>query len=83
MQAYQIETSISDCGIIKLPEMPFLFNKKVNLFIISNEENTTKLEQRKQAMDRLLKRQTTMPFYQWTDKELDNMRYECLKEKHR
>jgi maleate cis-trans isomerase len=82
MQTYQIDTSISEKGVIKLPEMPHLYNKKVKLIIISSEENTTEFEQRKQAMERLLKRQNTMPISHWTDEELDNIRYECLKEKH-
>jgi len=82
MQAYQIDTSISERGVIKLPEMPYLYNKKVKLFIISSEEYSTEFEQRKQAMERLLKRQNSMPVCHWTDDELDNIRYECLKEKH-
>ena len=82
MQAYQIETSISERGVIKLPEMPYLYNKKVKLIIISSEDNSTEFGPRKQAMERLLKRQNTMPVRHWTDEELDNIRYECLKEKH-
>jgi len=79
MNAYQIDTSISEHGVIRLPEMPFLHNKKVKLIIISAENNTTEFEQRRQAMDRLLERQHTS---RWTDEELDNLRYECLQEKH-
>ena len=79
MLAYQIDTSISENGIIRLPEMPYLYNKKVKLIIISSENTSTEFEQRKQAMERLLKRQTTS---HWTDEELDNIRYERLKEKH-
>jgi len=82
MQTYQIDTSISERGVINLPEMPHLFNKKVKLFIISSEDNTTEFEQRKQAMDRLLKRQNSIPVCHWTDDELDNIRYECLNEKY-
>ena len=82
MQTYQIDTSISGRGVIKLPEMPYLYNKKVKLIIISSEGNTTELEHRKQAMERLLKRQDTMSASYWTDEELDNIRYECLKEKY-
>jgi len=52
------------------------------LIIISLEDNSTKFEQRKQAMERLLKIQNTMPENHWTDEELDNIRYEYLKEKH-
>jgi hypothetical protein len=81
MQAYQIDTSISEMGVIKLPEMPYLYNKKVKLIIISSDDNTTVLEQRKQAMERLLDRQP-IPINHWTDEELDNIRYERLKEKH-
>ena len=79
MQAYQIDTSISENGVIRLPEMPYLHNKKVKLIIISSENNSTGFEQRKQAMERLLKRQTVN---HWTDEELDNIRYEYLKEKY-
>jgi len=82
MQTYQIDTSISGRGVIRLPEMPYLHNKKVKLIIISPEENSTEFEQRKQAMERLLNRQNTMSANYWTDEELDNIRYECLKEKH-
>ncbi|MDR0792437.1 MAG: hypothetical protein LBE82_03950 [Chitinophagaceae bacterium] len=82
MQTYQIDTSISEKGIIKLPEMPYLYNKKVKLIIISSDDNPTELKQRKQAMDRLLQRQNAMPASHWTDEELDNIRYEYLKEKY-
>ena len=41
---------------------------------------TTKYEQRKQAMERLLNRQSVN---HWTDEELDNIKYEYLKEKHK
>ncbi|MCL2097715.1 MAG: hypothetical protein FWH23_03025 [Bacteroidales bacterium] len=82
MQTYQIDTSISEGGVINLPEMPYLHNKKVKLIIISSEDNSTKFEQRKRAMERLLKRQNSMPISHWTDQELDNIRYESLKEKH-
>ena len=79
MQAYQIDTSISEGGVIKLPEMPYLYNKKVKLIIISSENSSTKQEQRKQAMERLLNRQAAS---HWTDEDIDNIRYEHLKEKH-
>jgi hypothetical protein len=82
MHAYQIDTSISERGVIKLPEMPYLYNKKVKLIIVSSEDNRVEFEQRKQAMERLLKRQNTTPVSHWTDEELDNIRYEYLKEKH-
>jgi hypothetical protein len=82
MQTYQIDTSISERGVIKLPEMPYLYNKKVKLIIISSEDSSTKFEQRKQAMERLLTRQKSLPPNHWTDEELDNIRYECLKERH-
>ncbi|MDR0796878.1 MAG: hypothetical protein LBE79_12660 [Tannerella sp.] len=82
MQTYQIDTSISEKGVIKLPEMPYLYNKKVKLIIISSDDNSTVFEQRKQAMERLLNRQNAIPVSHWTDEELDNIRYEYLKEKH-
>jgi len=82
MQAYQIDTSISKRGVIKLPEMPYLYNKKVKLFIISSEDNSSEFEQRKQAMERLLKRQNSIPVCHLTDDELDNIRHENMKEKH-
>jgi len=77
MHAYQIDTSISESGVIRLPEMPYLCNKKVKLIIISSEDKSTELEQRKQAMERMLRRQNIS---HWTDDELDNIRYEYLKE---
>ena len=79
MHAYQIDTSISKGGVIRLPEMPYLYNKKVKLIIISSEDNSTEFEQRKQAMERLLQRQNIS---HWTDDELDDFRYEYLKEKY-
>ena len=82
MHAYQIDTSISGDGVIELPEHPYLYNKRVKLIIISSEDNSTELEQRKEAMERLLRRQNTIPLHHLTDEELDNIRYECLKEKH-
>ena len=82
MQTYQIDISISERRVINLPEMPYLYNKKVKLIIIPSEDNSTKFEQRKQAMERLLKEQNTIPVSYWTDQELDNIKYECLKERH-
>jgi hypothetical protein len=82
MQTYQIDADISDKGVINLPSVPHLYNKKVKLIIIPTEDNTTVSERRKRAMERLLKRQETMPFSRWSDDELDDMRYECLNEKH-
>lgn len=82
MQTYQIEADVSDKGVINLLSMPYLYNRKVKLIIIPTEDNTTKSELRKLAMERLLKRQEAIPFSHWSDDELDNMRYECLNEKH-
>jgi len=79
MYTYQIDTSISENGVIRLPEMPSLYNKKVKLIIISSEDSSTEINQRQQAMERLLSRQNIS---HWTDEELDNFRYECLKEKY-
>jgi len=79
MHTYQIDTSISKNGVIRLPEVPYLYNKKVKLIIISSEDGSTEINQRKQAMERMLKRQNVS---HWTDEELDNIRYKCLKEKH-
>ena len=39
-------------------------------------------EQRKHAMERLLKIQDTMPASHWTDNELDSIKYECLSKKY-
>jgi len=82
MQTYQIDTSISERGVINLPEMPSLYSTKVKLIIIPSEDCSTKFEQRERAMERLLKAQDAMPISHWTDEELDDIRYECLKEKH-
>ncbi|MCL2073322.1 MAG: hypothetical protein FWH18_05350 [Marinilabiliaceae bacterium] len=81
MHAYQIDTSVSDRGVIELLGMPYLYNKKVKLIVIP-EERTTTLEQRRQAAERIMKRQETIPLRHYSDEELDNMRYEYLKEKH-
>ena len=79
MYTYQIDTSISENGVIRLPEMPSLYNKKVKLIIISSEDSSTEINQRQQAMERLLSRQNMS---NWTDEELDNIKYECLKAKY-
>ena len=81
MQTYQIDTSVSEKGVISLSSMPYLYNKKVKLIIISTDDSVMESEQRKHAMERLLKRQDEMPASHWTDEELDNLRYEYLKEK--
>ena len=82
MQTYQIDASVSDKGVISLSSMPYLYNKKVKLIIISTDDNAMESEQRKHAMERLLKRQDAMQVSHWTDEELDNLRYDYLKEKH-
>ena len=83
MQVYQIDAAVSEKGIINLFSMPYLHNKKVKLVIIPTEDNATEAEQRKFALERLLKKQETMPLSHWTDdEELDNVRYEHLNTKH-
>ena len=82
MQVYQVDVSVSAKGVINLPLMPYLFNKKVKLVIIPAEDSLTGSEQRKRAMDRMLTRQNNMPASHWTEEELDTIRYEYLKEKH-
>ena len=82
MQTYQIDTSVSDSGVINLPEMPYLHNKQVKLIIISPDDTTPTLEQRRQAIERIMKRRETTTLKHYTDEELDNIRYEYLKEKH-
>ncbi|MCL2651863.1 MAG: hypothetical protein FWD60_12695 [Candidatus Azobacteroides sp.] len=82
MQVYQVDASVSANGVINLPMMPYLYNKKVKLVIIPTEDKSMDSKQRKRAMDRILKRQDTMQASRWTDEELDNLRYEYLKEKH-
>ena len=82
MHTYQIDTSISERGVIKLPPIPYLYSKKVKLIIIPSEDKAMEYEQRKQAFERLLNRQNTMSVSHLTDDELDNIRYECLKEKY-
>jgi hypothetical protein len=83
MQTYQIDADVSDKGVINLPSMPYLHNKKVKLIIIPANDDTAQPELRKRAMERLLKRQDAIPFSHRSDDELDNMRHECLNEKHR
>jgi len=82
MNTYQLDTLISESGIIKLPEMPYLFNKKVKLIIISQEDKPTETEQRKLAFERLLNLREIIPKTHLSDEERDNIRYERLKEKH-
>jgi len=82
MQVYQIDASISAKGVINLPMMPYLYNKRVKLVIIPTEDRSMDIEQRKRAMDRILKRHDTMQASHWTDEDLDNLRYEYLKEKY-
>jgi hypothetical protein len=82
MQVYQIDTSISNNGMINLSLMPHLYSKKVKLVIIPAEDSREDSAQRKHAMARLLKEQETMPASHWTDEELDNFRHEHLTAKH-
>ena len=39
MNTYQIDTSISESGVIRLPEMPYLYNKKVNRYEYLEEKH--------------------------------------------
>ena len=81
MQFYQIDVSVSDKGIVTLP-MPHLYNKKVKLVIIPTEDDAIKSDNRKQAMERLIKKQEAMTVTHVTDEDLDYLRYEYLKEKY-
>jgi len=82
MQTYQIDTLISKSGVIKLPQLPYLYNKKVKLIIISSDDTDTELKQRRQAMERLLQSQNAIPASHWTDEEIEQIRYQCLQEKY-
>jgi len=82
MQVYQTDASISNKGIINLISMPYLYNKKVKLVIIPTDDNSIESEQRKLALERLLKIQETLPASHWTDEDIDNFKYERLKAKH-
>jgi hypothetical protein len=83
MQTYQLETSVSDRGVINLHTMPHLFNKKVRLIIISTDNRPSESTQRKRAFDRLLNRQAAMPARHLTDNEIDSIRHEYLAEKYK
>jgi len=70
MQVYQTDASVSSKGIINLISMPYLYNKKVKLVIIPTEDSSEESEQRKLALERLLKAQKTMPASYWTDEDI-------------
>jgi len=82
MQVYQVDASVSNRGIITLPSMPYLYNKKVKLVIIPTENNTAEYEQRELALERLFKRQETMSENRWTDDDLDSFKHERLSAKY-
>jgi hypothetical protein len=54
----------------------------VKLVIILPDEDSSEIEQRKQAMERLLKRQHTVSSNHLTVEDLDSIRFERLKEKY-
>ena len=57
-----------------------------NIWLVINggvrQDNSPTLEQRRQAMERIMKRRETTPLRHYTDEELEDIRYEYLKEKH-
>jgi len=54
--------------------------KLVNEFMQFAEFNS--IDQRKLALERLLKTQETMPASHWTDEDIDNFKYERLRAKN-
>ena len=52
------------------------------MIIIPTEDNSTKIEQRKQAMERILARHNSIPSNHWTDKELDDIRIRMLMKRY-
>jgi len=80
MQAYKFITQISENGIISLPHKPELFNTEVEIIILPIPKEKAKEE--KYTVKDFLKDWTGI-LKDMPDEELENARYEYLKEKHK
>jgi len=79
MEAYKFITRISEKGIISLPNEPKLFNTEVEIIILSKPEEKAKEEQYT-AKDFL--KDWTGILKGMSDEEIENAKFEYLKEKH-
>jgi len=82
MQTYKLDTYISEDGMINLPAMPFLYNKKVRLVITPITGENEDVEKRKShvAMDFVRKYSGSLKGLSEPDPE--DTRYEYLMKKY-
>ena len=81
MQAYKFDTRISERGIISLPHEPELFNTDVEIIILSKPKKKAKEKKENYSAKDFL-RDWTGILKDMSDEELENAKYEYLKEKH-
>jgi hypothetical protein len=82
MQTYKLDTYISEDGMITLPTMPFLYNKKVRLVItpIAGENDDVEKRESHDAMDFVRKYSGSLKGLSKSDTE--DTRYEYLMKKY-
>ena len=56
MHAFKFETTVLDDGIIKIPEIRYLVNKKVEIFIVEKENHQAKSNRPKISFEEFSKR---------------------------
>jgi len=82
MNAYKFNTRISDSGTIVLPYEPHLYDMDVEVFIVPLSDKKNK-QNVFSANDFINKWQGCIQgMSHLTDEELDNIKYQYLKEKH-
>jgi hypothetical protein len=79
MQAYKLDTTISEDGIISLPSMPGLFNKEVKLTIVPKEKEPHDKE-KYSALDFL---EEWSGAFKINEEDLNQAKYEYLTDKYR
>ena len=80
VQAYKFITKISETGIISLPNEPELFNTEVEVIILPKPKKKDR-EEKYTAKDFL--KDWTGILKNFSEKELQNAKYEYLMEKHK
>jgi hypothetical protein len=80
MQTYEFDTKISEKGTISLPIEPQLFNMDVKIIIVPKPKPIQR--KKTSALDNFLEKWSGA-FKNVSDEELDNAKYEYLKEKHK
>jgi len=85
MNAYKFKTKVSDSGIISLPYEPHLYNKNVEIIVIPmiKREIINKKNRPNKALEFVNKWKGVFNGLEnITDEEIDNLRYERLKERY-